>query len=127
MLADVERVAADLQRERSQARYSFLSGTEETELLTVADGITIRGVRKIISKNKKLSLSSQAQLTLHTEASAREVYDTRALFNAQPEEGRTQVSYNAILVKAAASALRHHPMLNAAVDGREIKIWKQRC
>jgi len=102
-----------------------MSGTEETELLTAADCITIRGVRKIIAKKMKLSLSSQAQLTLHTEASARDLCDTRALFNTRLEEGQIPVSYNAIFVKAAASALRYYPMLNTVVDGREIKIWKQ--
>jgi pyruvate/2-oxoglutarate dehydrogenase complex dihydrolipoamide acyltransferase (E2) component len=72
-----------------------------------------------------LSLSRQAQLTLHTEASAAALRDTRTLFNARLEEGQSPVSYNAIIVKAAAQALRRYPMINAIVDGRDIRIWKQ--
>jgi pyruvate/2-oxoglutarate dehydrogenase complex dihydrolipoamide acyltransferase (E2) component len=94
-------------------------------LLTVAEKIPIRGIRKIIFKNMKLRQSTQAQLTLQTEASARDLKALRTVFNARLTDDQPRVSYNAILIKAAARALQLFPMLNASVDGHEIKIWDQ--
>lgn len=125
VLTDVEKATEIAENERFEKRFDFGAVAPENEMLSVAETIAIRGIRKIISRNMKLSLSSQAQLTLHTEASASGLRDTRALFNARLEEGQVPVSYNAIIVKATACALRRYPMLNAVVDGREIKIWKQ--
>ncbi len=125
ILADVEACAETARAERDATRYDFGSVVPETELLTVAEKIPIRGIRKIIFKNMKLSLSSQAQLTLQTEASARDLKALRTVFNARLTDDQPRVSYNAILVKAAAQALRLYPMLNASVDGHEIKIWDQ--
>ena len=125
VLVDVEKAAEIAENELFEERFDFGAVATESEMLSVAETVPIRGIRKIISRNMKLSLSSQAQLTLHTEASAIGVRDTRDLFNARLEEGQIPVSYNAIIVKAAACALRRYPMLNAVVDGRDIKIWKQ--
>ena len=52
-------------------------------LLSVAQEIPIAGVRKVIFKNMHLSLATQAQLTLHTEASAAAMHAA-----AQPAERR---------------------------------------
>ena len=125
ILADVETFAETAQAERDATRYDFGSAVPETELLTAAEKIPIRGIRKIIFKNMKLSQSTQAQLTLQTEASARDLKALRTVFNARLTDDQPRVSYNAILVKAAAQALRLYPMLNASVDGHEIKIWDQ--
>jgi len=125
VLVDVEKAAEIAEKESFEERFDFGAVVTESEMLSVAETVPIRGIRKIISRNMKLSLSSQAQLTLHTEASAIGVRDTRDLFNAQLEEGQIPVSYNAIIVRAAACALRRYPMLNAVVDGRDIKIWEQ--
>jgi pyruvate dehydrogenase complex dihydrolipoamide acetyltransferase long form len=125
VLADVEKAAENKEREQAEKRFDFGSMVKETESLSVAEKIAIRGIRKIIFQNMKLSLITQAQLTLHTEASAQGLRDTRSLLNAQLQDEQTKVSYNALIVKAAAQALRQYPRLNAVVDGREIKIWEQ--
>jgi pyruvate dehydrogenase E2 component (dihydrolipoamide acetyltransferase) len=90
-------------------------------LLSVAQEIPIAGVRKVIFKNMHLSLATQAQLTLHTEASAAAMLRLRSRLNA---EG-AKVSYNAVLVKVIAQALKQHPLVNASVDGETIKVWRQ--
>ena len=59
------------------------AGAPAGELLSVAQEIPIAGVRKVIFKNMHLSLATQAQLTLHTEASGRG-HDAAA----QPDERR---------------------------------------
>lgn len=125
ILGDVEKGFETFQRKQTGAMYDFGSLTEETEMLTVAEKIPIRGIRKIIFKNMKLSLASQAQLTLHTDASAKAMGEVRRLFNARLTDKQSRVSYNAVIVKAAAQALRRYPMLNSAVEGREIKVWEQ--
>lgn len=125
VLADVEKSAETAESGPPDGTVGVGTAATEADLLSVAETLPIRGVRKIISENMTLSLSSQAQLTLHTEASALGLRDTRALFNDRLEKGRKPVSYNAILVKAAACALRRHPMLNASVDGETINIWRE--
>ncbi|HEX9910916.1 MAG TPA: dihydrolipoamide acetyltransferase family protein, partial [Desulfatiglandales bacterium] len=87
----------------------------------IRESIPIRGVRKIIFDNMFQSLSQSAQLTLHTEASAEALV---ALRDRLTTDGQ-KVSFNAILVKTAAMALRLHPKINASVENDAIQVWKQ--
>jgi pyruvate dehydrogenase E2 component (dihydrolipoyllysine-residue acetyltransferase) len=87
----------------------------------IRESIPIRGVRKIIFDNMFQSLSQSAQLTLHTEASAEALV---ALRDRLTIEGQ-KASFNAILVKTAAMALRLHPKVNASVEKDAIQVWKQ--
>jgi pyruvate dehydrogenase E2 component (dihydrolipoamide acetyltransferase) len=91
------------------------------ELRSAVQQIPIAGVRKVIFKNMHVSLATQAQLTLHTEASAEEILRLRSRLNA----AGAMVSYNAILVKIIAQALRQHPMINSSVEGETINVWRQ--
>jgi len=91
------------------------------ELLSVVQEIPIAGVRKVIFKNMHLSLATQAQLTLHTEASAVAMMRLRSRLNA----AGAKVSYNAVLVKVIAQAVKQHPLVNASVEGEVIKVWRQ--
>ncbi len=99
------------------------TGTETRDALAkeVAESIPIQGIRKIIFDNMILSLSHSAQLTIHTEASAESLLALRQRLRS----GDQEVSYNAILVKIAAMALRAHPRMNASVEGHTIHVWKQ--
>jgi pyruvate dehydrogenase E2 component (dihydrolipoamide acetyltransferase) len=92
-----------------------------SELLRAAQEIPIAGVRKVVFKNMHLSLATQAQLTLHTEASAEAMMLLRKRLNA----AGAKVSYNAVLVKVIAQALKQHPLVNASVEGEVIKVWRQ--
>jgi len=83
--------------------------------------IPIRGVRKIIFDNMFQSLSQSAQLTLHTEACAEALLALRERLSQDGEK----VSFNAILVKTAAMAIRLHPNINASVEKDRIQVWKQ--
>jgi pyruvate/2-oxoglutarate dehydrogenase complex dihydrolipoamide acyltransferase (E2) component len=71
------------------------------------------------------SLSTQAQLSLETEVSADGMIGLRDVLNKNKHENDARISFNAILVKAAALSLRKHPAVNSTVDGEVIKIWKQ--
>ncbi len=121
MLEDVERAVEALSKKPAERDDDL----RPSPLLTTAQEIPIRGIRKIISENMMLSLTTQAQLTLHTEASALQLRDLRLALNDPREEEASPVSYNAIIVKAAALALRRYPLLNASVAGQDIKIWEQ--
>jgi pyruvate dehydrogenase E2 component (dihydrolipoamide acetyltransferase) len=85
------------------------------------DSILIQGVRKVIFENMFQSLSQSAQLTLHTEAGAEALMALRKRLSRDDQ----RISYNAILVKIVAMALRLHPRINASVETNTIKIWKQ--
>jgi pyruvate dehydrogenase E2 component (dihydrolipoyllysine-residue acetyltransferase) len=124
LLEDVERAVAAL-GQGALKRDNDLGFVGWQDLLTVAEEIPIIGIRKIISENMMLSLTSQAQLTLFTEASAIQLREIRSAFTTALKEESPPVSYNAVMVKAAALALRQYPLLNATVDGRDIKIWEQ--
>ena len=87
----------------------------------IRESIAIRGVRKIIFDNMFQSLSQSAQLTLHTEASAEALVALRDRLTIDGQK----VSFNAILVKTAAMALRLHPKINASVENDTIQVWKQ--
>lgn len=87
--------------------------------------IPIRGVRRAIYDNMTISLNRTAQLTLHTEACAVALVDLRDRLNNRLIGEEPRVSYNAILAKIVATALRLHPRINASAEEDEIKVWQQ--
>jgi pyruvate dehydrogenase E2 component (dihydrolipoamide acetyltransferase) len=88
---------------------------------TAVEAIPVEGVRRVIFDNMYESLSRTAQLTLHTDACAEALMDVRGRLN----KGDHKISYNAVLTKIAAMALRLHPNINASVEGNSILIWAQ--
>ncbi len=87
--------------------------------------IPITGIRRVIYDNMYMSLSQTAQLTLHTEARGEAFVDFRDRLNKSLVKEEIKFSYNTILVKIVATALRDHPKINASVKENEIKVWKQ--
>ena len=85
------------------------------------ESIPIQGVRRVIFDNMYQSLSQSAQLTLHTDACAEAFLDLRKRLSANGQK----ISYNAILMKIAASAIRLHPKINVSVDGDVIQVWQR--
>jgi pyruvate dehydrogenase E2 component (dihydrolipoamide acetyltransferase) len=87
--------------------------------------IPITGIRRVIYDNMYMSLSQTAQLTLHTEAKGEAFVDFRDRLNKRLVKEEIKFSYNVILVKIVATALRMHPKINASIEGDEIKVWQQ--
>ena len=79
--------------------------------------IPLAGIRGRIADRMHSSLRDMAQLTLTTTA---DVTDLVAYRDRWPGEPRP--SYTDMVVKAAALALRRHPMLNATVEGDHIRL-----
>jgi pyruvate/2-oxoglutarate dehydrogenase complex dihydrolipoamide acyltransferase (E2) component len=121
VLEDIERIL------ESPPAVSESSAGEESAAVRapieneVSESIPIAGVRRVIFDNMFLSLSRSAQLTLHTDASAEPMVDLREEFRANG----IKISYNAILIKACATALRRHPAINATVEGNSIQVWEK--
>ena len=69
-----------------------------------------------------MSLQTQAQLTLQTDASAKGMQGLRKQINSILDSKETKISFNAIIVKAVAQALRKHPNINASVDEEVVKV-----
>ncbi|RLB94722.1 MAG: hypothetical protein DRH26_00445 [Deltaproteobacteria bacterium] len=125
--ADIQQaLAAPAPAQAAPAPTSKAPAPEESEFtLTVVEEIPIQGIRKVIFQNMHLSLNTQAQLTLQTEVSAKGMQDFRNRINNILDPDETKISYNAIIIKAVALALRQHPRVNSSVDGEMIKVWKQ--
>ena len=87
MLEDVERAVEAFSQGPVKGDDDLGPEGRPSQLLTAAQEIPIRGIRKIISEHMMLSLTTQAQLTLHTEASAIQLRGLRLAFN-DPLRGR---------------------------------------
>ncbi len=83
--------------------------------------IPITGARRLIFESMHRSMADTAQFSLHTDADAGALQDLRG----QLKDEGLQISYNAMLIKITATALRKHPDINAGVVwGNEILVWK---
>ena len=87
----------------------------------VLESIPIKGIRRAIFDNMYQSLTQSAQISLHTEARAEAILDLRERVTINGQN----LSFNAILMKITAMALRLHPQINASVDGDKIHVWRQ--
>lgn len=120
VLRAVEKREAAAEKEpMPRAADKGFPGKEAQERMPVA------GIRRAIFDNMFMSLSQSAQLTLHTEACADALVALRNRLNNRIGDTNPRFSFNAILVKIAATALRAHPRINASVDGDEIMVWRQ--
>jgi pyruvate dehydrogenase E2 component (dihydrolipoamide acetyltransferase) len=88
---------------------------------TAIEDIPIKGVRRVIFDNMYESLSRTAQLTVHTDACAEALIGLRKRLSRDDQK----ISYNAILTKITAMALRLHPKVNVSVEGDTIRVWRQ--
>ena len=79
--------------------------------------IPLTGKRGVIARRMTESLQSSAQLTLTTEANVTVLVRQRKAPNEPPD-----LTYNELLIKASALALRKHPRLNSTVVGQEIHV-----
>jgi pyruvate dehydrogenase E2 component (dihydrolipoamide acetyltransferase) len=115
MKEDVERAAEAAQP--AQAMPPAPAGPAEGKM------IPITGVRKVIADRLLASAQSTAPVTLMTEVDATELVNMRNQLNGSlSEKLGFRISYNAILVKITASALREFPYMNARQEGDYIHL-----
>ncbi|MCL5046845.1 MAG: 2-oxo acid dehydrogenase subunit E2 [Actinobacteria bacterium] len=102
----------------SAAPLSFL-GVPGTDL-------PVTGMRKTIAERMALSAHSVAAVTLTTEVDMTGAVDVRTqLLPVIEKKAGVRISYNDIIVKAVASALRDHPDVNAHWLGDRIHLAAQ--
>lgn len=85
--------------------------------------LPMAGVRRVIADRMQQSLQQSAQVTLVAEADARRLHDLRTELAARHEATLGfRISYNDILVRICAQALREHTRANASIVGDEIHL-----
>ena len=85
--------------------------------------VPMAGVRRVIADRMQQSLQQSAQVTLVAEADARRFHDLRTELAARHEATLGfRISYNDILVRICAQALREHTRANASIVGDEIHL-----
>jgi len=79
--------------------------------------IPFTGVRRAVAEHMVESLRTMAQLTLQMEVDATELVKLREQLKSDLD-----ITYTDLMVKAVATALRRHPLLNASLVGEEILL-----
>jgi pyruvate dehydrogenase E2 component (dihydrolipoamide acetyltransferase) len=86
--------------------------------------IPLTGTRQAIAEHMERSLKVSAQLTAMGEIDAGELVKLYQKLKKQSESTGQRITYTALIIAAAAKALRENPMVNASVIDNEIKVWK---
>ena len=85
--------------------------------------IPVTGVRKVIAERMLQSLQETAQVTLVTEADGRRFHELRTELAARHEPTLGfKISYNDLLIRVCAHALREHTRANASLEGDAIRL-----
>ncbi|MCS7285901.1 MAG: dihydrolipoamide acetyltransferase family protein [Anaerolineae bacterium] len=78
------------------------------------------GMRQAIAERMTQSLQTMAQVTITAEIDATELVRMR-----EQLKGEFELTYTDMVVKAAAMALKKHPLLNSALIGEEIHLLEE--
>lgn len=87
--------------------------------------VPLVGTRKIIAQRMAHSAATapHIMLSLHVDMSEATRLRTRLLAKIEQNTGQ-RLSFTAILARAVAAVLPHHPFLNASLNGDEIICWE---
>jgi pyruvate dehydrogenase E2 component (dihydrolipoamide acetyltransferase) len=87
--------------------------------------IPLTGARKIIAQRMAYSAATAPHITLSLHVDMSEATRLRSRLMKKIEQSTGQrLSFTAILVRAVAAVLPHHPFLNASLNGEEIICWE---
>ena len=85
--------------------------------------IPFTGMRKMVADNVAKSAQTAPHVTLTVEVDMTEAVNLRAEIAAEFERKHgTRLTFTDLIVKAAARAIPDHPILNASLQGNEIRI-----
>ncbi|HEY7027948.1 MAG TPA: pyruvate dehydrogenase complex dihydrolipoamide acetyltransferase [Gemmatimonadales bacterium] len=91
--------------------------------------VPLSQIRKTIAKRLVQSLGPVPTFYLTTEVDMERVWDAREALNAGARKGaegeNPKISFNDIVIKAVASALRQHPACNAWWQEDHIRYWNE--
>ena len=95
------------------------------DVRAVRETIPVRGMQRVIAERMSKSVRTAAHCSLTIEADASRMIVLRQKLNGEAEAGGgIKVSYTDILVKAVATALKEHPVLNSTFEGDRLKIFE---
>jgi pyruvate dehydrogenase E2 component (dihydrolipoamide acetyltransferase) len=83
--------------------------------------IPLTGIRKVVAQRMASSSRTAPHAILMTEVNMAEAIRLR---EAVEETRHVRISYSAMFVKAVATALREHPIMNSTLEENEIRILK---
>jgi pyruvate dehydrogenase E2 component (dihydrolipoamide acetyltransferase) len=86
--------------------------------------IPLTGTRQAIAEHMERSLKVSAQLTAMGEIDAGELMKLYQKLKKQSESTGKRITYTALIIAAAAKALRENPLVNTSIIDNEIKVWK---
>jgi pyruvate dehydrogenase E2 component (dihydrolipoamide acetyltransferase) len=91
----------------------------------VKEIVPVKGIQKTVAERMTQSIRTAAHCSVTVEVDASRVIALRQEVNTKLEsEGMSPISYTDILVKALATALKNHPILNSALEGGQLKIFE---
>ena len=91
--------------------------------LAAGQSIPLEGVRRVIAERMQQSLQGSAQVTLVAEADARRFHELRTELASRHESALGfRISYNDLLIRICAHALREHPRANSSLEGDAIRL-----
>lgn len=99
-----------------EADVERLVGESRATLLRVKETIALTGFRKTSAERLSASFRTAPHSTIMMEVDASKAMATHE---------QLKVSYSAILVRAVASALAQHPMMNSSLEGNQIRIFEE--
>jgi len=96
---------------------------EENQENPVVEVIPLKGWRKVLAERMLSSHLTYAEVTQMREVDATELVNLRQSLRSHLEEQYGfRLSYTHLLIKAAAQALRKHPIVNSSLVDEEIRI-----
>jgi pyruvate dehydrogenase E2 component (dihydrolipoamide acetyltransferase) len=98
------------------------AGTPAAAPPAAGDSIPLTGMRRVIAEKMLSSHQQVPSVTLIARADITELAALRVRLNAA---GGTKVSYTDFILRAAAIALREHPLINSVIEADRILIQKE--
>jgi len=96
---------------------------EQSQKNPVVEVIPLKGWRKVLAERMLSSHLTYAEVTQMREVDATELVNLRqSLLSYLEEKYGFRLSYTHLLIKAAAQALRQHPIVNSSLVDEEIRI-----
>jgi pyruvate dehydrogenase E2 component (dihydrolipoamide acetyltransferase) len=90
----------------------------------IVESIPLKGWRKTLAERMLANHLNAAEVTQMREVDATELVKLReSLVGRIEQEHGVRVSYNHLLIKLTAAALKKHPAINAAIVGEEIRLY----
>ncbi len=91
--------------------------------VAAGQSIPLEGVRRVIAERMQQSLQGSAQVTLVAEADGRRFHELRTELASRHESALGfRISYNDLLIRICAHALREHPRANSSLEGDAIRL-----